>query len=570
MNRRDLFLARPDVQTALEKAGKKVAIARGKISVLAKPNPETKRRQLLKSFFFLGFCGAALLAGTSVADATIVFENVLFKATGATTDRAEKDRWSDIKNVKDFGASGNGIVDDTIAFQATVDWTGGANRGRIFVPLGTYNVTAPITLNFDGELSFILQGCGNGSTISGNFNGFILDRSNNNATGGIRVIEGLRIVNSNTGTSGGAIRMFGTTEGMIRDCSIQGFRGIDGGDSSELMIIGCALGSLPGPPTNSIGILIDGDTWVYGCDVTGWDHGIRMFGPGNCIVGGRMEVNKTAIMLGMDGSGSTNGTSGHIISGISFESNGITLDYLASGYGTVMGCTLQAPGVVSDGSRPSKGIRIRNDGSYGETFSSLTINGAWTIASIEILDGSNLGGNTFIGLPTVANSSSSIAPVTVTINTSTDFVTDTAHGLATDSVVKFTTSGSFVGYTSGTAVYVINPTANTYQVSLTKGGSAINFTTASGTISRTVAGDVWIMPTFAHTAKFINCNNPAPEVVFANLPTGVGNVVNGDEYDISDCNTSTFLATVAGGGSGAAAHRRVRWNAISSIWQVVG
>jgi hypothetical protein len=59
---------------------------------------------------------------------------------------------------------------------------------------------------------------------------------------------------------------------------------------------------------------------------------------------------------------------------------------------------------------------------------------------------------------------------------------------------------------------------------------------------------------------------------FANLPTGSGSPapVQGETYDISDCNTSTFLATAAGGGTGASAHRRVRWNAAATAWQVVG
>lgn len=64
----------------------------------------------------------------------------------------------------------------------------------------------------------------------------------------------------------------------------------------------------------------------------------------------------------------------------------------------------------------------------------------------------------------------------------------------------------------------------------------------------------------------------ALEYDFAHLPTGVSSPapVQGETYDISDCTTSTFLATAAGGGSGAAAHRRVRYNATSTVWQVVG
>jgi hypothetical protein len=44
-------------------------------------------------------------------------------STGSTTSRSLSDRFADIKNVKDFGALGNGSHDDTANIQAAVDWT---------------------------------------------------------------------------------------------------------------------------------------------------------------------------------------------------------------------------------------------------------------------------------------------------------------------------------------------------------------------------------------------------------------------------------------------------------------
>src|SRR5262245_44325208 len=43
------------------------------------------------------------------------------------------------KNVKDFGARGNGVADDTAAIQAAVNTT-----GRVIFPAGSYKVTRPI------------------------------------------------------------------------------------------------------------------------------------------------------------------------------------------------------------------------------------------------------------------------------------------------------------------------------------------------------------------------------------------------------------------------------------------
>ena len=42
-------------------------------------------------------------------------------------------------NVKDFGATGDGLTDDTAAIQAAIDWqTADGNRGVIFFPAGIY------------------------------------------------------------------------------------------------------------------------------------------------------------------------------------------------------------------------------------------------------------------------------------------------------------------------------------------------------------------------------------------------------------------------------------------------
>jgi hypothetical protein len=59
-----------------------------------------------------------------------------FLATGTTTARNLVTRESDVANVKDFGAVGNSIVDDTAAFQAAQF----SSKSIILVPEGSYNV----------------------------------------------------------------------------------------------------------------------------------------------------------------------------------------------------------------------------------------------------------------------------------------------------------------------------------------------------------------------------------------------------------------------------------------------
>lgn len=62
-------------------------------------------------------------------------------------------------------------------------------------------------------------------------------------------------------------------------------------------------------------------------------------------------------------------------------------------------------------------------------------------------------------------------------------VTLTAHGLANGNKIYFTTNGALpTGLTVNTKYFIINATVNTFQLSATLGGSAINTTgTQSGT-----------------------------------------------------------------------------------------
>jgi hypothetical protein len=95
------------------------------------------------------------------------------------------------------------------------------------------------------------------------------------------------------------------------------------------------------------------------------------------------------------------------------------------------------------------------------------------------------------------------------------------------------------------------------------------------------SGVEWIMPPNLNAADFtyIGNNNPTAAITFAGLPGQAGvhlsSPIEGMQYDIIDCSTSistSFLAVAASGGttSVAAAHRRVRYNATSSNWQVIG
>ena len=77
-----------------------------------------------------------------------------------------------------------------------------------------------------------------------------------------------------------------------------------------------------------------------------------------------------------------------------------------------------------------------------------------------------------------------------TANAATDIITSAAHGLSNeDRVVLTTTTTLPAGLSLLTKYYIINATTNTFQLSATLNGSAVNFTDAgTGTHTYTVQG----------------------------------------------------------------------------------
>jgi surface protein len=115
-------------------------------------------------------------------------------------------------------------------------------------------------------------------------------------------------------------------------------------------------------------------------------------------------------------------------------------------------------------------------GALTGNFFSVVISGAYTI---NFGDGTinNYGSGATVYYeyaysdPQLANTD---APVTFTASTST--ITRTAHGYSDGMVVNFYNIVTTTGLNQASTYYVINATANTFQVSLSVGGSAVSFT----------------------------------------------------------------------------------------------
>lgn len=92
------------------------------------------------------------------AEQAATFFNSGIIATGGTTARSLQNHFSDILNVKDFGAKGDGVTDDTAAIQTAIN-TGSA----VFFPKGVYKITDELLLTTPGQYLF---GVGSGWSYS--------------------------------------------------------------------------------------------------------------------------------------------------------------------------------------------------------------------------------------------------------------------------------------------------------------------------------------------------------------------------------------------------------------------
>lgn len=83
-------------------------------------------------------------------------------AGGVVRDVAGK--LGEFVSVKDFGAVGDGVTDDTDAIQAAIDAVRAVNGGTVYFPVGTYLVSSTIDLHQGSAINLVIQGAGRGAT----------------------------------------------------------------------------------------------------------------------------------------------------------------------------------------------------------------------------------------------------------------------------------------------------------------------------------------------------------------------------------------------------------------------
>jgi hypothetical protein len=149
--------------------------------------------------------------------------------TGATT-RVLTNRLKDRITIKDFGAVGDGVADDTAAIQAAITALG-ANGGQVYLPQGTYKVSSTINIPLATWKPVLLSGAANTLIVS-THNGTVFNDSTGNAR-----FENIRFDGPGLANVNAKAIVSVMSQGWVRGCYFQDYRvGIDITSSSGAVI----------------------------------------------------------------------------------------------------------------------------------------------------------------------------------------------------------------------------------------------------------------------------------------------------------------------------------------------
>jgi len=145
-------------------------------------------------------------------------EQVRFTQAGTgAVERLASEKLKEWVSVKDFGAVGDGVADDTAAIQAAVNAAKAAGGGTVHIPAGTYVTTSTITIDGSGVQirgdgmwnTTITRSTNHGNTFL--FTGNDITGANLTHVG----IADLRIRSTGLTTSGAHVRVRGSTRVTI-------------------------------------------------------------------------------------------------------------------------------------------------------------------------------------------------------------------------------------------------------------------------------------------------------------------------------------------------------------------
>lgn len=306
-------------------------------------------------------------------------------AAGAKLPRRLSDRLGDWVSVKDFGAVGDGIADDTAAIQAAIDASGrgpGALGARCYLPSGTYRVTAPILLP-DRRLHVF--GDGGASLIVGDVADYLLKRVSARAVEGPLIVEKLAIENRNLdATRAGCVKWHGFVVGVLRDLRLVGVNGVDASENTFTSTIeNCSIRRARKPTVGtSIGVMVVGHANILHSDIVGFDEGVRASGTGLNMNGCRIEVNGVGLHLGLTRTGKRLQLARSAITALSLEANDVAIWIEAMSSTLLSGITFQGSTNAPSG-QSQVGLRV--GAVNGSVLSAISSFGSFSSAAIALL-----------------------------------------------------------------------------------------------------------------------------------------------------------------------------------------
>jgi hypothetical protein len=224
------------------------------------------------------------------------------------------DRLSDIVNVKDWGAVGDGLHADRVAIQSAIDYCIGRGGGTVFFPNGGYKIDAGLEVGSDNpNISVDLVGCGKGATnLSATFNGWMISKGTRQYDN-IHRVQGMNLQNQVQSVTSGAIKIEGT-DVVVEDIEFSScFNGCDASAADGVSIRDCsghggeAFDAGVGGPhpfaTASIGIALGKNCTASGCRLQLFGIGYALGGDCASLITSNCENCSTAIRVGWNPSG---------------------------------------------------------------------------------------------------------------------------------------------------------------------------------------------------------------------------------------------------------------------------
>lgn len=123
----------------------------------------------------IGVPGTGTVTNDSIANnAAISSSKLAFLANGAgAVSRTVQSKLSDWISVKDYGAKGDGVTDDTVSIKAAIAYAGAIGGGTVYFPASTYLVSSPIPLTLPNVKLMGSSAYSASVTVPNNATGFI-------------------------------------------------------------------------------------------------------------------------------------------------------------------------------------------------------------------------------------------------------------------------------------------------------------------------------------------------------------------------------------------------------------